>query len=96
MGTYSVAVLSDNFHIFNLYGQFHFGRNKRHTDYTAVVNGLERIKEYALESGLKRLGCPKYMGCKLGGGDWGVVYAIITEVFFAEHSIDFFICNYGN
>lgn len=92
LGTFSVAVLPSNFHIYNMYGQFNIGFGRR-TDYTAVVRGLEAIKEHAIDNGLKKIGCPKYMGCRLGGGYWPVVRAIIEEVF-ENSEIEFVICNY--
>ena len=93
LGTFSVAVLPSNFHIYNLYSQFSFGMG-RQTDYSAVVRGLEAIKEHASNNGLKSLGLPKYMGCRLAGGYWPVVREIINEVFDADVNIDLHICNY--
>lgn len=94
VGTFSLAVLPSNLHIYNMYSQFSLGFG-RHTEYTAVVNGLERVRDHAIENGLKKLGLPRYMGCKLGGGYWPVVRAIIDEVFGAEDCpIDLYICNY--
>lgn len=96
LGTFSFAVLPSNFHIYNLYSQFNIGYS-RMTDYTAMVNGLELIRQHAIDSGLKSLGLPKYMGCKLGGGYYPVVRAIIDEVFDVPNAgISLYICNYGN
>jgi O-acetyl-ADP-ribose deacetylase (regulator of RNase III) len=96
LGTFSVAILPSNFHIFNMYSQFGIGF-KRETNYTAVVEGLEKIRDFAIENGLTKLGLPKYMGCRLGGGHWPVVRAIIEEVFEASpegDKLDLVICNY--
>jgi O-acetyl-ADP-ribose deacetylase (regulator of RNase III) len=96
LGTFSVAILPSNFHIFNMYSQFGIGF-KRETNYTAVVEGLEKIRDFAIENGLKKLGLPKYMGCRLGGGHWPVVRAIIEEVFETTpegEQVDIVICNY--
>ena len=96
LGTFSVAILPSNFHIFNMYSQFSIGF-KRETNYAAVVEGLESIREYAIANGLQKLGLPKYMGCRLGGGYWPVVRAIIDEVFSDNpegDKLDVVICNY--
>lgn len=94
LGTFSLAVLPSNFHIYNLYGQYDMGY-QRMTNYNAVVTGLEKIRDHAIEAGLTKLGLPRYMGCKLGGGYWPVVAAIIDEVFGASDCpIDLYICNY--
>ena len=92
MGTFSVAVLPSNFHIFNMYGQFTIGMGKQ-TSYDAMDNGLRLIEKHALDNGLQRLGLPKNMGCVLGGGKWSVVRAIIGEVF-TNSPVDLYICNY--
>ena len=93
LGTFSVAVLPSNFHIYNMYSQFGIGY-RRETNYTAVVEGLEAIREHAINNGLKKLGLPKNMGCVLGGGRWPVVRAIVDEVFAECVDIDITICNY--
>lgn len=93
LGTFSVAILPSNFHIYNLYGQFSFGAGKQ-TSYDAVDSGLRYIEIHARENGLKTLGLPKNMGCVLGGGDFRVVRAII-ECVFCISPIDLYICNYN-
>lgn len=94
LGTFSVAVLPSNYHIYNMYSQFFIGMG-RMTNYEAVATGLSAIKRHASSAGLKKLGLPKFMGCRLGGGDWRVVRAII-DVEFADDPMELFICNYGN
>ncbi len=92
MGTFSLAVLPSNFHIYNMYGQFSIGQY-RNTSYDAFDDGLKRIELHARENGLKTLGLPANMGCVLGGGDWRVVRAIVETVF-VDSPIELFICNY--
>jgi O-acetyl-ADP-ribose deacetylase (regulator of RNase III) len=94
LGTFSVAVLPSNFHIYNMYGQFNIGFG-RMTNYEAVATGLSAIKNHAFNRGLKTLGLPKFMGCRLGGGDYRIVRAII-EVEFENSPLELYICNYGN
>lgn len=93
MGTFSFAKTKDDKTVFNLYSQYTFGRDKRHTSYDAVCNGLMAIKQYAEENKLEALGLPKTMGCKLGGGSWRIVKAIIFDIF-DESPINLYICNY--
>ena len=92
LGTFSVAVLPSNFHIYNMYSQFFIGTGKM-TTYDAMDDGLRRIEKHAISNGLARLGLPKNMGCVLGGGRWTIVRAIIEDVF-VDSSLDLFICNY--
>jgi O-acetyl-ADP-ribose deacetylase (regulator of RNase III) len=93
LGTFSMAVLPSNFHIYNLYGQYNFGEMVRQTSYDALCLGLEKIEKHARENGLKSLGVPKRMGCVLGGGSWNIVRAIIGDIF-DNSPIELHICNY--
>ena len=61
LGTFSLAVLPSNFHIYNMYGQFSFGAGKQ-TSYDAFDGGLRNIERHACESGLKTLGCQRIWG----------------------------------
>lgn len=93
LGTFSWAPLPDGKIGYNLYSQYDFGRDHRKTNYEAVANGLRAIKKHAYAAGIRKLGIPKNMGCTLGGGNWGVVEAIIKAEF--EHCpIDVYICEY--
>jgi O-acetyl-ADP-ribose deacetylase (regulator of RNase III) len=70
--------------IYNLYSQYSFGREKRHTDYGAFCKGLEEIRDSILNNNvydIKTIGIPFGIGCGLGGGRWVTVKSIIQEVF---------------
>ena len=92
LGTFSLAVLPSNFHIYNMYGQFGFGMG-RQTSYDAFADGLNLIEAHASKNGLKKIGLPKYMGSRLGGGSWPIVHAIIESIF-KESLLELYICNY--
>jgi O-acetyl-ADP-ribose deacetylase (regulator of RNase III) len=92
LGTFSLAVLPSNFHIYNMYGQFSFG-GIRPTSYDAVVDGLTAVEKHARENGLKNLGLPKNMCSTLGGADWRIIRVIIETVF-EKSPLDLYICNY--
>ena len=70
--------------IANLAGQFNYGRDKRYTDYIALLNCLAQLRIDIPE------GDPVYfpykMGCSNAGGDWHIVSALI-EVFFPKAKI---------
>ncbi len=93
LGKMSVVKAHDDKYIYNVYGQFNFGGWKRNTDYEALHKGLTAVKEHAIEANVLRLGLPKNMGCRLGGGNWNIVRAIIDDIF-AEGPIELTICNY--
>ena len=64
----------------NLFGQEHYGRNKRQTDYVALQNALRLLanNRFLRERKLS-LGFPYLIGCALGGGDWNIVYQMIER-----------------
>ena len=93
LGTFSYAVLPSNKHIYNMYGQFGYGRNKRYTNYEAVYKALAAIEQHAVKNGLKTIGLPKNMGCRLAGGSWTIVRAIIQDIF-DKSQLTCYICNY--
>jgi O-acetyl-ADP-ribose deacetylase (regulator of RNase III) len=92
LGTFSLAILPSNFHIYNMYGQFSIGSGKN-TSYDAFDTGLKNIALHAYNNGLKTIGLPARIGCVLGGGDWKVVKAIIANVF-EDSPLILSICNY--
>ena len=69
--------------IFNLYTQYRYGTDRRHLDYTALVDALVAMKalldekdpDQALMVGMPRI------GCGLAGGDWQIVEELISNVF---------------
>lgn len=94
LGTFSWVKCHDGKIGYNVYGQYTFGMNKRHTSYDAVDTGLTAIRNHAILNNINKLGLPKNMGCALGGGNWGVVRAIIEAVFQDFPSMEVYICNY--
>jgi O-acetyl-ADP-ribose deacetylase (regulator of RNase III) len=101
MGTYSSAkVVTENpnpqlKYIANVYSQFDFGRDKRYTNYEAVANGLESLRNNLIKKGRDGfvVGLPWKYGCNIAGGDWDVVYAIVKSIF-KESSINAIICKH--
>ena len=92
LGTFSLAVLPSNFHIYNMYGQFNIGPG-RNTSYDAFDIGLRSIEEHAVNSGLSKIGLPARIGCVLGGGSWRIIHAMIYDIF-SPSKLDLFICDY--
>lgn len=66
---------SDGVTIFNLYGQYYYGRGVN-TDYSALRSSLRQM--YLYLKPFYKIGLPK-LGCGLGGGDWNIVSKIIEE-----------------
>jgi O-acetyl-ADP-ribose deacetylase (regulator of RNase III) len=94
LGKFSVVKTSDDKFIYNLYGQYNFGLGKRCTNYEALYTALEGMAQHAIQANVLKLGLPKNMGCRLGGGNWNIVRALIGEVFDGDSGIELTICNY--
>lgn len=79
-----------DFHVFNLYTQLNYGRNKQHFEYTALRDSLRQLVMYYNNSLLKlkinckvrgkqvKIGLPM-IGSGLGGGDWKIIEKIIKN-----------------
>lgn len=77
------AVIGDDVGlIFNLYGQYNYGREKGviYTDLKALGNAFHQMKLFLDAVGITSVGLPK-LGAGLGGAKWeDVESAIITEL----------------
>ena len=93
LGKFSTAQLHDGKRGYNMYSQFGFGGDRRATNYEAVYDGLEAIKEHATNNNILKLGLPKNMGAALGGGSWRVIRAMIDDIF-NDWENELHICNY--
>ena len=92
LGSISITQLFDVFnkntvnYIINIFGQHHYGKSTRYTNYDALYKGLEKVRNFAYElSYIKHqkidIAIPYKIGCGLGGGNWNIVYIMICEIF---------------
>ena len=83
LGSFSWAHTLDGKIVINMYSQFRYGREKRHTDYDAMEQALPRIIDFIQkEVGAKcKVGIPYKIGCQLGGGDFNIVEDIFIKHF---------------
>ena len=69
-------------YIYNLYGQYTYGRESRKLNYEMIYTALEAMKnDCVITSDITSVGFPKNMGCALAGGDWRIVREMIYSVF---------------
>lgn len=92
LGEVSFAPISDNKVIFNLYGQYRYGRDKRYTNYEAVFSGLEKVRIACEAGGIIRVLVPYKMSSNQAGADWRIIEKMI-EVVFETFNGDVSICN---
>jgi O-acetyl-ADP-ribose deacetylase (regulator of RNase III) len=87
LGSYSFCHMDGNpfKKIFNLYGQNLYGSKTRMTNYNALYDALEGMKNYLVDNDedlpVPNIGFPYLMGCGLGGGDWRIVERLIEVAF---------------
>lgn len=66
--------------IVNIFGQLDYGYDgKRHTDISALRRACEELSDI-VQFG-ETIAMPYRIGCGLGGGDWGEVMDMLSEVF---------------
>jgi O-acetyl-ADP-ribose deacetylase (regulator of RNase III) len=81
LGTFTFAKVKD-LTIVNLYSQDGMGGKDRHTDYVAMLAGLEAIREWIPTTHKAPVvGFPFKIGCGLANGDWNIVKPIIDGTF---------------
>lgn len=86
----SALVANDKVLVYNLYGQYNYGRGTQQTNYDALEKSLRMMIDELKQLGnlfyKLKIGVPYAMGCGLAGGDWNVVSGILTKVS-DEHGI---------
>lgn len=75
----SVARISTNRYVINVYGQRYYGTENRQLNYAFLRTGLTQLA--SITDTADTIGLPYGMGCGLAGGDWPTVLKIIEDVF---------------
>jgi len=91
LGTTSFGFTDDYMMVWNLYGQYTYGREAGvvYTNYNALEQALSYMARWLHgASGKNYIGLPK-LGCGLAGGDWVIVEGLIkkTLVAYGHHVI---------
>ena len=92
LGNYSKAVIESKFlpnnigRIYNLYTQAGMGTGERQVHYEKFWQALKNMQEDLLfiqhETGEQQvLGLPHGISCGLAGGNWGIIKAMIEDIF---------------
>lgn len=78
LGDLSIAIVSPDTYVVNLYGQERFGKG-RQVNYEAIYTSLNQLFLFASSRENAVVGLPKFMGCGLAGGSWPIVYQMIKD-----------------
>lgn len=77
-GRCQIVTIKKGLHIANLFGQYEYGTNQRHTNYLYLTSALYKLNKQN-EDNHYDVYIPYGLGCGLGGGDWNVVSALIED-----------------
>lgn len=80
LGTTQIIKVDENKYVANLFGQFNYGRDQRHTSYEHLFQALETLKQKVKKNNLT-VALPYGLGCGLAGGDWNIVWNLINKAF---------------
>lgn len=73
--------IDENLYVVNLFAQDRYGREKRHTDYDALVLCLINLLLWKSENCSDlNIYFPYKIGCSNAGGDWDIVKSLINIV----------------
>jgi len=85
LGSTQIVTVSarNNLHVANVFGQFGIGSSRIQTNYNAVEQAMNSLRNKSQEIGLYdwQIYFPYKMGCGLAGGTWPIYKAIIKEYF---------------
>lgn len=75
--------VNENTAIINIFGQFKFGKDgQRYTNFEYLRRGCKEVANHVKPG--DTIAMPYRIGCGLGGGDWGKVMDMLSDVF-REH-----------
>jgi hypothetical protein len=77
LGTAQFVRVEPGITVANIFGQYRYGRDRRHTDYGALAKGLHFVQQLARDRDALLL-LPYGIGCSLAGGDWNDVRELIV------------------
>jgi len=78
LGSVQIVQVSPSLYVANLAGQYSYGRDKRYTNYPALMNCFIDLQK--ISDSLKlQIYIPYKIGCSNAGGDWEIVEKLIYE-----------------
>lgn len=86
--------------VYNIYGQYHYGRDGRKLDYDAFHSAVAAMVQDLYTHRLAhpaphpfRIGVNYGIGCRNAGGDWNTVLNIFEFIFAEDHTLELVICD---
>ncbi len=87
--------IDENKKVACIFGQDKYGRDKQYTDYLALGNGFETVRNLAKHYSMS-VAIPSAIGCGLGGGLWDIVKEMIENCFSYAPEVNVSIYEYEN
>jgi len=78
LGTVQIIQVLPSLFVANLVGQYGYGRDKRYTNYPALMNCFIDLQKISDKLKLQ-IYIPYKIGCSNAGGDWEIVEKLIYE-----------------
>lgn len=80
LGGYTMYTDNRGSVVFNVYGQYRYGRDRKHLDEDALREGLEGVNDFLSFCSFVdwKIGIPR-IGCGSAGGDWNVVKEVVKN-----------------
>ena len=79
LGTVIISdIIPNQLRVASLCGQYYYGRKGLYTNYQALRMCFEKVEQVSRGCNLS-VYVPYMMGCSLAGGDWEIVYGIISS-----------------
>lgn len=96
LGECLILPTDDGKYVANVFGEEkYWPKGEKHTQYSALEEGLKFLKLWMINHGVRTCGCPYLMGCGLAAGKWDVVREILEHIFKNEENIELTIVKYN-
>ena len=79
LGEIQIVPIDNERNIVNMFTQENIGRNRRQTDYKAMLQAFNKLFNIATGNNGGDIAIPKLLGCGLAGGNWETVLRIIQK-----------------
>lgn len=81
LGSVQCVEITVGLNVINIFGQYSYGGQIKHTEYAALKQAFKTIKDGAILHSNNIVAFPYNFGSDRGGGSWSIVSTIIEDYF---------------